>query len=48
MPKDQKHVCLSIEDVDTGAQLVAGFTSPLDPDEASRIRYAVRTAYTLI
>ncbi|KAG2144010.1 MFS general substrate transporter [Suillus cothurnatus] len=38
MPKDQKHVCLSIEDVDTGAQLVVGFTSPLDPDEASRIR----------
>ncbi|KAG2078464.1 MFS general substrate transporter [Suillus decipiens] len=36
--RDQKHVHLATEDVDTGAQLVVGFTSPLDADEALRIR----------
>lgn len=41
--KDQKHhdhagVSLSTKDVDTGAQLVAGLTSTLHPDEALRIR----------
>ncbi|KAG2144027.1 MFS general substrate transporter [Suillus cothurnatus] len=39
--KDQKHhagISLSTKDVDTGAQLVAGLTSTLHPDEALRIR----------
>ncbi|KAG1773353.1 MFS general substrate transporter [Suillus placidus] len=43
--KDQKHhagVALSTKDVDTGAQLVAGLTSTLDPDEALRIRCVVK------
>ncbi|KAG0706185.1 membrane transporter [Suillus ampliporus] len=40
VPRDKKHtdVSLSTKDVDTGAQLVAGLTSTLDPDEALRIR----------
>jgi hypothetical protein len=39
---DEKHVHISVDSqqVDTGAQLVAGFHSPLDPDESLRIRYA--------
>ncbi|KAG0694901.1 MFS general substrate transporter [Suillus ampliporus] len=38
--RDEKHagVSMSTKDVDTGAQLVAGLTSALDPDEALRIR----------
>ncbi|OJA13962.1 hypothetical protein AZE42_03611 [Rhizopogon vesiculosus] len=38
--KDEKHagVSLSTREVDTGAQLVAGLTSTLDPDEALRVR----------
>ncbi|KAG1740624.1 MFS general substrate transporter [Suillus lakei] len=42
--KDQKHagVSVSTKDVDTGAQLVAGLTSTLDPDEALRIRCVVK------
>lgn len=37
---DEKHagVSLSTSVVDTGAQLVAGLTSTLDPDEALRVR----------
>ncbi|KAG2130369.1 MFS general substrate transporter [Suillus clintonianus] len=40
VPRDKKHagVFLSTKDVDTGAQLVAGLTSTLDPDEALRLR----------
>jgi hypothetical protein len=45
--KDQKHhdhagVSLSTKDVDTGAQLVAGLTSTLHPDEALRIRWVLK------
>lgn len=43
--KDQKHhagVSLSTKDVDTGAQLVAGLTSTLHPDEALRIRCVLK------
>jgi ACS family allantoate permease-like MFS transporter len=43
--KDQKHhagISLSTKDVDTGAQLVAGLTSTLHPDEALRIRCVVK------
>ncbi|KAG1741544.1 MFS general substrate transporter [Suillus paluster] len=38
--RDEKHtgVLLSTKDVDAGAQLVAGSTSALDPDEALKIR----------
>ncbi|KAI0289618.1 MFS general substrate transporter [Russula brevipes] len=37
---DEKRVHISVDSqqVDTGAQLVAGFHSPLDPDESLRIR----------
>ena len=33
------HVSIDTDQVDTGAQLVAGITLPLDPEEALRIRY---------
>jgi len=48
--KNEKHagVTLSTGEVDTGAQLVAGLTSTLDPDEAVRIRWVVRITHTLI
>ncbi|KAG1740652.1 MFS general substrate transporter [Suillus lakei] len=36
--RDQKHAGVSVSEVDTGAQLVAGLTSTLSPDEALRIR----------
>lgn len=46
--KDHKHagVSVSTKDVDTGAQLVAGLTSILDPDEAMRIRCVSETVCT--
>jgi hypothetical protein len=38
---DEKLARASVDtdQVDTGAQLVAGVTSPLDPEESLRIRY---------
>ncbi|OAX35543.1 hypothetical protein K503DRAFT_868196 [Rhizopogon vinicolor AM-OR11-026] len=38
--KSPKHVglTLSTKDVDTGAQLIAGLTATLDPEEALRVR----------
>jgi hypothetical protein len=40
---DQKHE-VSVCKVDTGAQLVAGLTSTLEPNEALRIRRALKAA----
>lgn len=37
---------MSTKGVDTGAQLVAGLTSTLDPDEALRIRCVAKTVCT--
>ncbi|KAG2031361.1 MFS general substrate transporter [Suillus americanus] len=36
--RDRKRAGVSVSEVDTGAQLVAGLTSTLEPDEALRIR----------
>ncbi|KAG1798879.1 MFS general substrate transporter [Suillus plorans] len=36
--RDKKYAGISVSEVDTGAQLVAGLTSTLEPDEALRIR----------
>ena len=41
-------VTLSTGEVDTGAQLVAGLTSTLDPDEAVRVRSVVNITHTFI
>jgi hypothetical protein len=48
--KDEKHagVSFSTREVDTGAQLVAGLTSILDPDEALRVRWVVKITCRLI
>lgn len=46
--RDKKYIGISVSEVDTGAQLVAGLTSTLEPDEALRIRCALNTAYTSI
>jgi hypothetical protein len=47
--KDEKHVgvAVSTREVDTGAQLVAGLTSTLDPDEALRIRCVMKSTCTI-
>jgi hypothetical protein len=42
--KDQKHAGISVCEVDTGAQLVAGLISTLEPNEALRVRCALKTA----
>ena len=33
------HVSIDTDQLDTGAQLSAGVSLPLDPEESSRIRY---------
>lgn len=47
--KDEKHagIAVSTREVDTGAQLVAGLTSTLDPAEALRVRCVMKITYTL-
>jgi len=48
--KNEKHagVTLSTGEVDTGAQLVAGLTSTLDPNEAVRVRSVVNITHTFL
>ncbi|OJA16286.1 hypothetical protein AZE42_10759 [Rhizopogon vesiculosus] len=42
--EDEKHshgIAVAIEDVDTGAALIAGTSSDLDPVEVARVRYVL-------
>jgi hypothetical protein len=46
--RDRKRAGVSVSEVDTGAQLVAGLTSTLEPDEALRIRYALKMNISIV
>lgn len=39
---------VSIKDVDTGAQIVAGLSGELDPVEAARVRFAMTSSGTVV
>lgn len=41
----EQHVhALSTKEVDTGAQIVAGLSTELDPAEAARVRFAIASS----